>query len=272
METSAPLEAMRLAYEAAGKYTLIVSVGGDGTLHEIVNGLLRLPQTRMKPQPWLSSRWAMGMTLPKMIPREAPVGGRTYGWRTAVEKIARGQTKLFDAGKLVIRNSDTQLGGPQYFLNGMDVGFGAHAILNFSTNPKFLKGLPGYLAAILKTMLDYPALHLRIQIDDLPPFEQLASMLAITNGRCFGNGFWVCPQALADDGLFDLMLGDRISRFRILQLIPKFTKGTHLKEPEAHLYQARRVVLKLELLWLWRPMGRSSIVRRTTWKWISCPG
>jgi len=243
IETSAPLEAMHLANQAAGKYTLIVSVGGDGTLHEIVNGLLRASD-ESETVTLAVIPLGNGDDFAKMIPPEASIGGRSYDWRMAVEKIARGQTKLFDAGRLVVRDSDTQLGRPQYFLNGMDVGFGAHAILNFSTNPKFLKGMPGYLIAVLKTMLDYPALHLRIQIDDLPPFEQPASMLAITNGRCFGNGFWVCPHALADDGLFDLMLGDRISRFRILQLIPKFTHGTHLNEPEAHLYQARRVVLE----------------------------
>jgi diacylglycerol kinase (ATP) len=56
-------------------------------------------------------------------------------------------------------------------------------------------------------------------------------MTAITNGRCFGSGFWVCPNAEIDDGLLDVMVADGIGRLRILRLIPKITKGTHLNEP-----------------------------------------
>jgi diacylglycerol kinase (ATP) len=173
-----------------------------------------------------------------MIPPETPIGGKPYDWRAAVQKIARGQTKLFDAGRMVGDDLRSDSGSsPLYFLNAMDVGFGAHAVLNFSTTPKFLKGMPAYLVAVLKTLVDFPALHLRIQIDDLPPFEQPSTITAITNGRCFGSGFWVCPQAQADDGLLDLMVGE---------LIPKFTSGTHIGEPEAHLYQARRVAIESE--------------------------
>ena len=114
------------------------------------------------------------------------------------------------------------------------------------------------------TLVDYPSLHLRIQLDDQPPFEQPTTITAITNGRCFGSGFWVCPAAQADDGLLDLMVGDRVSRLRVLQLITKFMKGTHVNEPEAHLYQAQRVLLSHKRLWLSKPMVRSSASKRTT--------
>jgi len=244
VETGAPLEAMYLAQEAAQRYDPIVSVGGDGTLHEIVNGALRASGENETTTLGLIPL-GNGDDFAKMIPPEASIGGKPYDWRAAVQKIARGQTKLFDAGRMVGDDLHSDLAGEaHYFLNAMNVGFGAHAVLNLSSTPKFLRGMPGYLAAVLKTLVDYPDVHLRIQIDDLPPFEQPTTLTAITNGRCFGGGFWVCPQARADDGLLDLMVGDRVSRFRILQLIPKFTRGTHVREPEAHLYQARRVVIE----------------------------
>jgi diacylglycerol kinase (ATP) len=93
-------------------------------------------------------------------------------------------------------------------------------------------------------MIDYPVLHLRIQLDDLPPFDQSTTMTVITNGRCFGNGFWVCPDAQVDDGLFDLMVANSVSRFTILRMIPKLMKGTHVNEPIVRMYRAKRVVLE----------------------------
>jgi len=133
--------------------------------------------------------------------------------------------------------------GPHYFINGMDVGFGAHTARNFTTVPKFVKGLAAYFAAIFKTMIQYPLIRLKVQLDDQPPFEQTTTMTAISNGRCFGNGFWVCPDASPQDGLFDLMVAEAISRMTILSLIPKITKGAHTHEPVIKMYRARRVVL-----------------------------
>jgi diacylglycerol kinase family enzyme len=104
--------------------------------------------------------------------------------------------------------------------------------------------MSAYLATVLKTMLDYPRLKLKVQLDDQPTFDQATVMAAITNGRCFGNGFWVCPDALADDGLFDLMIADEVGPLTILGLIPKFMKGTHLNEPIIKMYRARRVTLE----------------------------
>jgi YegS/Rv2252/BmrU family lipid kinase len=246
LQTSAPLEAMHLAEEAAQSYAQIVSVGGDGTLHEIVNGLLRLSQEG-ETIPIGLVPLGNGDDFAKMLPPEAPIGGKPLDWRLAVQKIACGQTKLFDVGRVSIdRPGPEHTTGVHYFLNAMDVGFGAHAVLNFSTTPKFIQGMAGYLLAVLKTLLDYPSLRLRIQVDDETAFEQATTITAITNGRCFGSGFWVCPQAQADDGLLDLLVGDQVSRVRILQLITKFMKGTHTTEPEAHLFQAQRVLLESE--------------------------
>jgi diacylglycerol kinase (ATP) len=93
-------------------------------------------------------------------------------------------------------------------------------------------------------MIDYPTLHLRIQLDDLPPFDQSTTMTVITNGRCFGNGFWVCPDARVDDGFFDLMIAQAVSRLTILRMIPRLMKGTHVSEPIVRMARAQRVVIE----------------------------
>lgn len=241
--THAPLEAMKLATEAPQKYSAVVSVGGDGTTHEIVNGLMRASgeaetiATGIVPL-------GNGDDFVKIIPPETPIGSRPPDWRVAVQKIARGQTMLFDVGRIVGDYCRPDLGsGPHYFVNSMDIGFGAQAAQSFTTIPKYLKGMSAYLAAIFKTMIDYPDLHVRLQLDDQPPFDQRTTMTVVMNGRCFANGFWVCPDARADDGLFDLMVSENVGRLTILRLLPKLMKGTHLDEPIVHMHQARRVVI-----------------------------
>jgi diacylglycerol kinase (ATP) len=244
--TTAPLEAVSFARNAVGKYTGLIGVGGDGTIHEIVNGLMQASGEH-ETIPMGVVPLGTGDDFAKVLPPEAPIGGKPFDWRVAVTKIAEGKTRLFDVG--CMRGDHSRFepeGAAHYFANGMDVGFGAHAAVNFTTIPKALKGMSAYLAAVLKTMIRYPRLHLRVKLDDLPPFEQATAMTAITNGRCFGNGFWVCPEAKADDGLFDLMIGEAVGRLTILGLIPKLWKGTHVNEPVIRMYRARRVTLESE--------------------------
>ena len=241
--TTAPLHAFRLACDAPAKYGMVVSVGGDGTAHEVVNGLLRA-SGEAETIPFAVIPLGSGDDFAKVIPPEAAVGGHPYEWPEAVRKIARGETRLFDVGRMTSDHLRPDLAeGPHYFMNGIDVGFGAHATLNFITIPRFIKGFTAYMLTILKTMIKYPLLHITIQLDDQPPFEQATTMTAITNGRCFANGFWVCPQAQADDGIFDLMIAQGLNRLQILKLIPKITSGTHLGDPGVRTARARRVVL-----------------------------
>jgi len=242
--TSAPLEALTLAEKAATKYSTVIAVGGDGTVHEVVNGLLRASSE--------GETIALGVVplgngddFAKMIPPQTTIGGKVYDWHVAIKKITKGQTKLFDVGRM----SDNQLPSkqdnkPQYFMNGMDIGFGAQAALNFTKVPSFLTGMSAYLAAIIKTLIDYRIPKISIQIDDQKAFEQSTTMTAITNGRCFGSGFWVCPEAQVDDGLLDVMVTQSVGRLKILRLIPKIMKGTHVNEPILKNYRARRVVIK----------------------------
>jgi len=244
--TSAPLEAVTFAQKAPTKYSTVIAVGGDGTIHEVVNGLLHASNE--------GETIALGVVplgngddFAKMIPPQTTIGDKVFDWHVAIEKITQGQTKLFDVGRISgdqLRSE--QNNNPQYFMNGMDIGFGAQAALNFTKVPSFLTGIAAYLAAIMKTLIDYHIPKVSIQIDDQPAFEQSTTMTAITNGRCFGSGFWVCPDAQVDDGLLDVMVTQSVGRLKILSLIPKIMKGTHINEPILKNYRARRIVIKSE--------------------------
>lgn len=234
-------EAIGLAERGARDYPTVIAAGGDGTVHDVVNGLLRASaggETVALGVLPLGS----GDDFAKMIPPEARVGGAALGWPAAVAKIARGATRRVDAGRL---ESDTLApGAVHYFANGMDVGFGAQGAANAAAMPRFLKGRAAYFAALAKTLVDYPQLRLRMSVDNAPPEVLETTMTAVMNGRCFGSSFWVCPEARVDDGLFDVMCADALGRSAILGLVPRIMRGSHATHPRVRMLRAQQVVFE----------------------------
>ena len=242
--TSAPLDALRLAEANAQHYQAVVSVGGDGTTHEVANGLLRASGEGVT-IPLGILPMGTGDDFVKMLPPETVIGGKPFDWAAAIEKVARGQTRLYDVGRIQAEGVKPGLEGfPHYFLNSMTLGFGAQAAYHHASMPRFLKGIWAYFGAIARTMIAFPTLRARFTLDDQPPFEQASTITAVMNGRCFGNGMWVAPQARADDGSLDVMIARDISRLTILRLLPKLMQGQHIHQPEIAMYRARRVVIE----------------------------
>jgi diacylglycerol kinase (ATP) len=175
--TQAPREAERLARDSVSRYRAVAAVGGDGTVHEVANGLMQAAQGAPT-LPLAVVPLGSGDDFAKVIPPEAAPGGKAFGWQEAVAKIARGQTRHFDVGHMLAwadaGDTDARPLAAHYFVNGMDVGFGAQANLNLARMPGWLKGFAAYLVAILKTLLHYPRLQLRVQLDNEAPFELAA--------------------------------------------------------------------------------------------------
>jgi len=235
-------DAIALAARGARDYAAVVAAGGDGTVHEVVNGLLRAAGDGFDAALGVLPLGS-GDDFAKLIPPEAAVGGRAHDWQTAVAKIARGEMRRFDAGRIDAECAD---GSAQhcYFANGMDVGFGAQGAANAATMPRWLKGRAAYFGALAKTLVDYPRLRLRLSFDDAPPENCEATIAAVMNGRCFGSSFWVCPEARASDGLLDVMLAQALGRGAILGLVPRVKRGTHSTHPRVRMLRARRVALE----------------------------
>ncbi|MGH8687440.1 MAG: diacylglycerol/lipid kinase family protein [Burkholderiales bacterium] len=222
-ETQRPGEAVELAQQAAKSYDVVVAAGGDGTVHEVVNGLLRAGGGAAFGVLPLGS----GDDFVKML---AP--------RDPVERLAAPRIVAHDAG--IIRAA----GGARFFANGMDIGFGAHGAYNVRKVPRFLKGFGAYLGTLAITLVRYPIHQVTLRLDGGAPISQATAMAAVMNGRAFGGSFQVCPDARADDGLLDVFLADGIGRLAILGLVPKILRGTHRGDPRIQLMRARRVELE----------------------------
>lgn len=220
--TSRPLEALGIAQKEAGNYSCIVAAGGDGTVHEVVNGLMRA-----------GAETALGV-----IPLGSGDDFAKLLSNDFIFSFLHKKTKAFDVGRIV---SGSEV---RYFANGMDIGFGAHGARNVALVPRFLTGFGAYLGALALTMVRYPLLRIRLQLDDAPPFELTTAMTAVMNGSTFGGSFRVCPEARPDDGLLDLLLVEAIGRVEILRLVPKILRGSHAGHPRLKMVRTKKVVIE----------------------------
>jgi YegS/Rv2252/BmrU family lipid kinase len=219
--TSRPLDAVAIAEREAANYSCIVAAGGDGTVHEVVNGLMRA-----------GAPAALGV-----IPLGSGDDFAKLLSNDFIFNFSNKKTRAFDVGRIV---SGSEV---RYFANGMDIGFGAHGARNVASVPRLLTGFGAYLGALALTMVRYPLLRVRLQLDDAPHFELTTAMTAVMNGSTFGGSFRVCPQARPDDGLLDLLLVDAVGRLEILQLVPKILRGSHAGHPRLRLARAKRVTI-----------------------------
>lgn len=232
VRTERPWHAAELAQKAAQDgYEVVVSAGGDGTLNEVLNGLVLAKQTGAAESSLgvicvgRGNDFAYGFGIPKELP-------------AAVQLLRQDRRMKMDVGRVQ--------GGlyPQgrFFGNGIGVGF--DAVVGFEAlKMKRLTGFPSYMVAALKTIfLYYKAPRVLIEFDGQKQ-ELTTLMISIMNGRRMGGGFMMAPTAVTDDSLFDLCIAHQVSKAKIFALIPRFMQGTQATDPAIQTGQTRQITI-----------------------------
>jgi len=228
VQTTAPGEAIRLAREAvAAGFGTIVSVGGDGTTHEIINGIMAHgdghPSTALGCIPAGSGNdFAIGNGVPSDIEK-------------ACMLIAKGTTHTLDLGQVMMDGRITR-----YFDNIAGTGFDGIAIRE-SMKFKHLRGMALYLPTVLKTIfLSMRPTPVEIMFDG-QTIQTETMMITLCNGPLGGGGFQFVPDARYDDGLLDLLIAEKVSKLQMLALVSRFMKGTHLTHKHLSTRRVKRV-------------------------------
>jgi diacylglycerol kinase (ATP) len=224
--------ATELARDAIDKgYELVIAAGGDGTIHEIVNGLM-----------------VDGKSLTKL--GLIPIGsGNDFAYGlglfadmdSAIEKIFTGSAKLIDVAQI----ADNR-GRQEYVANGLGIGFDATVSIQSRTITR-VHGFALYALAALRTIaFYYQTPHLKIQFDN-DSVEQDALLLAIGVGPRIGGGFHLTPDAVFDDGLLDSCLVDPMNRALMLRLLPEAMRGTHVSSNHVSMRRNKRIELTSDI-------------------------
>jgi YegS/Rv2252/BmrU family lipid kinase len=216
-----PVHAQEIAREAAERgYELVIAVGGDGTIHEVVNGLMSVPK---------ESRPQLGIVPYGSGNDFAHAVGMDSRPNYAVRQIFNGQVKAVDIGRIT-----DDSGRLEYWTNTVGVGFDSTVVMRFQ-QMTHLRGFAAYLAAVLQTVaynLDFP--HMQVTTDQ-ESWEDDVLMLVSCNGNREGGGFLIAPEAKPDDGVLQFAWIEKVSRLRLLQIIPDVMKGTHERYPEVRI-------------------------------------
>ncbi|MDZ4170335.1 MAG: diacylglycerol kinase family protein [Coriobacteriia bacterium] len=220
-------EATELA-AGSGQYDLVVAVGGDGTVHEVLNGLMTIPE---------GSRPALGI-LPTGSGNDTR---RTLGipddLTAAALTLASGRRRRFDVGVcngIYFNNS---------FAAGLDAKVTAKSVEYKVTKSR--DGLWLYLTALLHVLFNELApFSLVISFDGAAPERHETLIVAATIGPTYGGGFRITPDAIPDDGLFDVCMIDPLSLPEALLRLPFVIFGKHTRMRPVHMRRHRSLVIE----------------------------
>jgi YegS/Rv2252/BmrU family lipid kinase len=194
-------ELTRAALKAG--YDLIVAVGGDGTMNEVVNGFFQPARPGEPPKPVRS-----GAAL-AMLPRGT--GGdlrRTVGLDRNLDRCAArlsGESGAVDVGRVDYVADDGSLAS-RYFINVGEVGVGARVVEIANRSSKRLGGKVTFVLASLRALAGWHDQRVRASFDGGPAEDLSVTSLAIANGKYFGGGMMVAPEARLDDGQFHVTI------------------------------------------------------------------
>lgn len=216
----------------------IYSIGGDGTLNEVLNGLV-------------GTSTALGVL---------PSGSGNDFFRNleetpGVDLLARtieGKNRTMDLGVV----------NDQYFLNVASVGIDAAIVWNarkFKTLP-FLSGMAAYVAGIFYTVFSYRSFPSQVYSKD-QSLEEETLLMAVANGFCYGGGMNIAPGAKVDSGCFEIYHIHQVSPFKILFLFPKLIQGRHEALKEVRHFSSREVTIRSKDSFL---LNRDGEVERVT--------
>ena len=208
-----PTHAIELAQRAAQDgYELVIACGGDGTAHEVINGLMKAPREkrpRLGVVPLGSGNdfsHSVGMD-----PRPA------YALRQALA----GKPRRIDLGLL-----KDDHGRQEYWANTMGIGFDTLVTLR-SRKFTVLRGFAAYFMAVIQAIIiDHDAPQLRVKTDN-ETFQENMLLLTVCNGPREGGGFHIQPQARNDDGVFHYAGIKDVSRLMMFRLLPEVMRGKH---------------------------------------------
>lgn len=223
-------EATELAQKAADKgIDLIISVGGDGTVNEIVNGIMQSkndPILGIIPLGWAND-FIKSVNIPPDVTQACKI-------------LVQGKTKKIDVG--VINKKI-------YFANICGVGFDAEVaqlanqMKDRHPNWRILSAFIYIFATIKKLLSPFRCYKVKIKIDQ-QEIQTKILFIAISNGKIYGGRFKITPEAILDDGLLDICLVEEMGRFKYLSIIPKVFKGTHGGIKGISFYKAKEIIVQ----------------------------
>ncbi|MFQ6100096.1 MAG: diacylglycerol/lipid kinase family protein [Anaerolineae bacterium] len=225
--TEGPNHGIELAREAAlAGFSPIVSAGGDGSVSEVVNGLMRTTGSMVA--------GPLGIIPLGSADDFAEMLGLKKGVEAACRVILTGHTRIVDVGCV----------NGRFFDNNSAVGLEPMVTIA-QVAMKRIKGVPRYILAALKAILGHKPWHMRLTWDD-GEYEGPIALVSVGNTRRTGGAFWMTPRAEPDDGYLDFVFAGKLGRLKLLRLLPTTFDGSHVERPEVTYARTTRLTIECD--------------------------
>lgn len=236
--TEAPGHASEIAREAAERgYATVACAGGDGTLNEVVNGLMAAPA---------GARPALGI-IPSGTGTDFARGmGLPHDLDAIAAMLARGAHVTIDLGLASFRRAGQALS--RYFVNIAGLGFDGE-VSDVINRAGKRGGSLAYFLTVFRVLASYENKRARVILTApdgaARTLDGAFNLIAVCNGRFFGGGMLVGPGADLSDGLFSVVVIEAMSRPEFALNFPRVYRGTHLAHPKVTAYPASEVHVEL---------------------------
>ena len=220
--TNEPLEAADVTQLVIDSgFTHVVAMGGDGTINEVVNGIV----THKSSLPLAVIPAGSGNDFCRMtgIPTEP---GR------AIDLLVGGRERTIDLGYVV---------GDRYFVNGLGIGIDAQVAYDVLRMER-IRGVPAYLYAAIREVFRFKAFPLSLSGEGWSEDYNCIS-LGLANGKYCGGGFKLAPKAEMEDGALDIAVIEDFPKLERLVRLPQARKGSHLRLRKVHYRQDEKVTV-----------------------------
>jgi diacylglycerol kinase (ATP) len=224
VETTRRGDAAELAAAAGDR--LVVAVGGDGTAHEVVNGLLRRPTERPPRVGFLQRGTGADLRRSVASPRRPE---EVAAWLTS------DRWRPLDAGRL---STST---GRRFFINVADAGIGAEVVRRAARGPRAFGGTVNFMMAAVVSLLRHHNEPVQLRLDDGAVLQRRIRTVAVANGAYLGGAMRIAPRAQPDDGWFEVVTIGDIGRWLGIRSLPMLYQGTHGRLGQVEFGRARRV-------------------------------
>lgn len=236
-ETQSASDAFKFAVQAvAEKYDLIIAAGGDGTINQVVNGMLKgnLPANQL---PMLS-------ILPAGSGNDfARTVNITLRLDELRERLSNATAKLIDVGSVRFQKDSVQ--SHSYFINVASAGMGPDVLNKMTLGKKRFGSAVAYYAAILSTFFSYRCMQVIIQAPDWKWSNKLRT-LAIGNGKFFGHGLCIAPEANPDDGIFSAFVCGSVSVLDFIRYTSTLKNSRKVSHPKIEYKKVESLDLTAE--------------------------
>ena len=234
--TEAPGHAMELTKSAVNKgCEMVVSVGGDGTIHEIANGLYAAGANK---------RVVVGIVNTGTGADYIRTIGVPRAYKEACQRLTSSERYTVDLGVVeYMTNGST---AKRVFVNFAGLGFDAEVVKATTVKFKSLGAMASYLMGLLSTLMSYENRSISIVVDG-EVMERKVCTVMMNHGKYGGGGMFAAPNADPGDGLFDVLIIDDMTKLDLLASLPRIYRGTHLTHPKVSMKKAKEVEIRTVL-------------------------